>query len=97
MYFMADASATSALDGPAALAQADAQSLEELFSRDPFEMAAEDSAAQSAGTAPRNFPAIVAALRRQRSAWKIAETQGAKQGKAKAPKASVSLADLGLE
>ena len=82
------------------LAEADARSLEELFSRDPFEMLAEDSAEVRANRPARNFPTIVAALRRQREAWKKAEAAGAIKGPAKAPKAAkvqVSLADLGLE
>lgn len=85
---------------PSPLAEADARSLEELFSRDPFEMLAEDECERKAGRTPRNFPTIVAALRRQRENWKRAEAAGATKGAAKAPKAGkvqVSLADLGLD
>ena len=91
-------SASTAIPSP--LAEADARSLEELFSRDPFEMLAEDECERKAGREPRNFPTIVAALRRQRENWKKAEQAGAVKGAAKAPRASkvqVSLADLGLD
>jgi hypothetical protein len=79
--------------GAAALATADAQSLEVLFSRDPFEMIVEDE------KGARNFETIVAALRRQRAAWKAAEAAGATSARRKAAKAKVttSLAELGLD
>ena len=78
--------------GAIALAQADAQSLEVLFSRDPFEMIVEDE------KGARNFETIVAALRRQRAAWKAAEAAGATRApKAAKAKVTTSLAELGLD
>lgn len=80
------------------LAEADAQSLEVLFSRDPFEMIAEDEAAVAAGREARNFPTIVAALRRQREAWRKAEAAGAtRAAQPKKAKVTTSLAELGLD
>lgn len=75
------------------LAEAKATSLEELFSRDPFEFSQQDE------------EAIVLELRKQRLNWEAAEKAGTTPGaKAKAtkeakksgPKETVDLADLGL-
>lgn len=71
------------------LAEAVPDSLDELFSRDPFTMSVDD------------FKAIAAALRVQRANWKIDEAKGArkpaKPAKPAAGNLDVSLKDLGLE
>jgi hypothetical protein len=71
------------------LAEAKATSLEELFSRDPFEFTQQDE------------EAIVTELRKQRANWEAAEKAGTSPAaKARATKAAgketVSLGDLGL-
>ena len=87
----AAATAEAQTSAAAALAAADAMSLEVLFSRDPFEMLVEDEGGA------RNFETIVAALRRQREAWKRAEANGATRApKAAKAKVSTTLDDLGL-
>lgn len=76
---------------PSPLASVQPTSLDELFSRDPLDLADQD------------IDVIVAEYRRQREVWAKAEAAGAKRApappKAKAipgPKKSVSLGDLGL-
>jgi hypothetical protein len=94
----ATSSAPASSGVPSPLAEADAQSLEVLMSRDPFEMIVEDDSEVASAREARNFPTIVAALRRQREAWKRAEATGAtKAPKAAKAKVTTSLEDLGLE
>lgn len=71
------------------LAEANPKSLEELFSRDPFEFSEQDEIA------------IVAALRAQRANWAAAEAAGntpAQKARAtkSAGKTTMNLDDLGL-
>jgi hypothetical protein len=84
--------------GQEALAAADKLSLEELFSRDPLEMAIEDDTKGG-----RNFERVCEALRRERERHKENENKialGMKVAKAKAVKAPKAPAtrpeDLGL-
>lgn len=84
------------------LAEADPQSLEVLFSRDPFEMIAEDTAAEVAGKPARNFPTIVAELRRHLARYRadLLANDGTKKAtrgpKPPKIKSNTSLDDLGL-
>lgn len=77
---------TSTLTSP--LAEASPTSLEELFSKDPFEFSKQDE------------ETIVKALRAQRANWVLAEAGGATKapGVKAAPKAkeTLNLDDLGL-
>ena len=86
--------------GQEALAEASPSSLEELFSRDPLEMAVEDDTQGG-----RNFETIVAELRKMRERHKETEAKialGEKVKKEKPLKVSTSkappttLEDLGL-
>ena len=75
---------------PSPLAEAPATSLDELFSRDPLDLADAD------------IDRIVAELRRQRANFKLAESQGKTARPRKAPAMtveqakSITLEDLGL-
>lgn len=83
----------SEAEAPSPLAEAQADSLDELFLR--FDKAISDRKVNTP-SAQKDLQSIVENLRRQREQWLLAESQGAKRGPQRKTN-ETSLKDLGLD